>query len=629
MDAALDWLDEDQILFGVGPAVRGLAELLRSAPDDDRAGRDGYLNDRHGDGSGRVDFQLGPVHRSAFPVGPDEVRFVATNGLRLIRVDRVPVVVFARDFRGDSHGDSRGDTGVRVEVLAADLPAARSALEKIDAAVWAVSSLRGRVVSFRTATSGLYTVQSPSTLQSPSTQHSPSALPRPPALPHPVIDFVERPGLTADDVVLPAGRLTRVESIVLGMTQNAAGLRAAGQHLSRSVLLHGPAGSGKTHTVRYLLSQSPETTAFILPGTFLSSLRAGDSPTDATYVDATHADSMHGAARREDGAAGFIRQVLATARQLTPAIVVLEDVDLIDAGHAADDADRSGLAHVLDALDELRDDEDADIAVILTTRDAAAIQQALARRPRVIDLALEVPQPDVGERERLLARSARALPVTAAGLRTAAEAAVATPGSFPRHAVRSAVLGALSQGAEVDDARLLSAVRALMAERYELRTASPEATGDDRGPTATEPHESSEPSEWPWPDGTVAEVRGAGDVLAVLRAREGQRDSFGADGAFRSGHHEANPGGDGGLGGDHGLGGGVGSADHGLGGGAGFDDGGLGGGRGFDDDDPGEGDGLDGGDGLDHGGRDVEVIDDLDDGLSGEDLLDLDLDDED
>lgn len=627
VDAALDGLDEDQAVCGVGPGCLGsLAELLADRSEECRPGS---------------------VQRSAFPVGPDEVRWVATNALRLVRVGGDPVVVFAYGTHGAAahgsasrggvsdggaahHNVSRGEPGVRVEVLAADPAAARSVLAAIDAAVVADSSLRGRVVSFRAPHSvssshpSAEAFPQPRSAAVPQPRSAAVLQPNPPAntQPNPAIDFHERPGLVADDVVLPTGHLARVEATVLGISRNAAGLRAAGQHLPRAVLLHGPPDSGKTHTVQYLLSQSPDTTVFILPGAVLRDMRAGGL--------------------QRGRSAGFIRQVLATARQLTPAIVVLEDVDLVAADHGicgdhhADDCQRPGLAEVLDALDEMVDDEDVDLTVILTTHRIEAIEQALALRPGLIDLALEVPLPDADLRERLFARSARALPVTSAGVRTAAEAAVATPGSFPRQVVRRAVLDALSADAEVDDARLVSAVRALMAERAELRTATSRKTARDhwssvKGAVGSEPgaagpglRESSEHSDGSWAEGSAAEVRGAGDVLAVLRAREGRRDSFGAEGAFGvSGRHGDGPGGGGGLDGDHGLGEGAGVGDDGLGGSGGVGGHSFGGGDGFEDD------GLDGGDGLDRGGHDVEVIDDLDDGLSGEDLLDLDLDDED
>lgn len=543
VDVALDGLDEDQTLRGVAPdGVSSLAELLASRSEE---------------------YQLGPVQRSTFPVGPDEARCVATNALRLVRIGGTPVVVFA-------HSAHR-EPGVRVEALAADPAASRSVLAGIDAAVVSDSSLRGRVVSFRTAHTFPSSLPSSTAFSSPPNSTAFTG-------PRPMIDFLERPGLVADDVVLPTGRLARVEAVVLGMSRNAARLKANGQHLPRGVLLYGPPGSGKTHTVRYLLSQSPATTAFILPGACLGSMRAGDMG--------------------QVGSAGLIRQVLVTARHLTPAIVVLEDVDLVADGrdayghdaaadhdaaalHDAVDRGHSGLAEVLDALDELDDDEDTDIAVILTTHRVEAIEHALALRPGLIDLALEVPLPDVDLRERLFVRSARALSVTSTGVRTAAEAAVATHGSFPRQAVRRAVLEALSVGAEVDDARLLAAIRALMAEREELRTAtSQKAARDQRS-----------------------------SVEGVLDSDDGLDRDVGVD--------------------DGGPGSGVGVDNDGLGGGVGVGDDGLGSGVGFENEGLDGGDGRDGGDGLDGGGHGAEATDDLEDGLSGEDLLDLDLDDED
>src|SRR5690606_24239533 len=131
-----------------------------------------------------------------------------------------------------------------IEVLTADPALSRRVLAALDAAIVNESGLRGQIVSF--------------TMPS---MHSPDG--------QPGLVFHERPALTAEDAILPAGRLERIRGTVLGMSEDAAHLRAAGQHLSRGVLLYGPPGTGKTHTVRYLLSQAPETTAFILQGSSL------------------------------------------------------------------------------------------------------------------------------------------------------------------------------------------------------------------------------------------------------------------------------------------------------------------------------------------------------------------------
>ena len=75
----------------------------------------------------------------------------------------------------------------------------------------------------------------------------------------------------------------------------ASALRSAGQHLKRGLLLYGPPGVGKTHTVRYLVGELTDTTIVQLSG-----------------------DTLHA-----------IKEACSIARTLQPAMIVVEDVDLI------------------------------------------------------------------------------------------------------------------------------------------------------------------------------------------------------------------------------------------------------------------------------------------------------------
>ena len=120
-------------------------------------------------------------------------------------------------------------------------------------------------------------------------------------------------------------------------------LRAAGQHLKRGVLLYGPPGTGKTHLVRHLLSQTEGTTAVLLSGRTLDLLNI------ATTL----------------------------ARPVQPAIVVLEDCDLV-AEHRGGRTN-AALFETLEAMDGLA--ADADITFILTTNRADLLERALVERP--------------------------------------------------------------------------------------------------------------------------------------------------------------------------------------------------------------------------------------------------------
>ena len=59
--------------------------------------------------------------------------------------------------------------------------------------------------------------------------------------------------MTEDDLILPADTFADVRRQVVGVARNSERLRASGQHLKRGLLLYGPPGVGKTHTVRYLV----------------------------------------------------------------------------------------------------------------------------------------------------------------------------------------------------------------------------------------------------------------------------------------------------------------------------------------------------------------------------------------
>jgi hypothetical protein len=234
-----------------------------------------------------------------------------------------------------------------------------------------------------------------------------------------------------DAVILPDGTLERLERHALGIAEHAERLRAAGRHLKRGVLLHGPPGTGKTLSVNYLLGAMAGRTTILLTGRGL----------------------------------GLIEQALAIARDLAPATVVFEDVDLV-AGERTMPGDSSILFELLNQMEGLA--EDADLLFLLTSNRADVLEPALAARPGRVDLALEIPLPDAAARARLLALYAGGIALDAETGRDAVARTESVSGAFIKELMRQAALGATRDGREPAPADVTAALDDLLADRSAL-----------------------------------------------------------------------------------------------------------------------------------------------------------------
>ena len=224
-----------------------------------------------------------------------------------------------------------------------------------------------------------------------------------------VLTFAGPPGLTRDDVVLPAATLDRVERHALGVAEHRQALLGVGQHLKRGLLLYGPPGTGKTHTTRYLLGQMTGYTRLVLTG---RSLVAVGAVTDL-------------------------------ARALLPAVIVLEDVDLVAEERSRGPASSPILFDLLDAMDGAA--PDADLLFLLTTNRADLLEPALAARPGRVDVAVEIALPDAPARERLLRLYGQNVPMalTEQDVQLAVERTDGTTASFLKELIRRSVLESL------------------------------------------------------------------------------------------------------------------------------------------------------------------------------------------
>jgi hypothetical protein len=225
------------------------------------------------------------------------------------------------------------------------------------------------------------------------------------------IVFLERPSLDPGDLVLPDGVLERIERHVLGPSRHREALVASGRHLSRGLLLWGPPGTGKTHTVRFLTGRASDATVVLLSG----------------------------------GALGMVGAFAGLARRLAPALVVLEDVDLVAQERTYGPFGSSPvLFELMNEMDGLGDD--ADVAFVLTTNRPDALEPALAARPGRIDLAVELPLPDDDARRRLLELYGRGLHLELADPDDLVRRMSGVTASFVKELLRRAALAAAEAG---------------------------------------------------------------------------------------------------------------------------------------------------------------------------------------
>jgi hypothetical protein len=249
------------------------------------------------------------------------------------------------------------------------------------------------------------------------------------------IHFHRLPKIARDNIILPEGLLARIERQTLGFGRHSSRLLAANRHLKRGLLLHGAPGTGKTFTAMYLAAQSGDRTVLLLTGRGL----------------------------------GLIEQSCGLARTLQPAIVILEDVDLV----AEERTRREGCAapllfELLNEMDGLADD--ADILFLLTTNRPDILEPALAARPGRIDQAYEIPLPDKACRSRLFELYGRGLTLQVAERERFLDRTQGASAAFLRELMRKAALFAADEGPEMvlSDRHLDDALHELVVQGGDL-----------------------------------------------------------------------------------------------------------------------------------------------------------------
>jgi hypothetical protein len=291
-----------------------------------------------------------------------------------------------------------GEAGLRLEVIAPDQAAGERFIADIRALMNEHNVFRGKVLALKGGDEMMH---------------------RGMAVEFPAVESVSR-----DQIVLPEGVLDVVDLHTIEFAKQAQALRDSGRHLRRGLLLHGPPGTGKTLSTSYLITRLEGRTVVILTGPAL----------------------------------GLVGDACAIARDLQPAMVVLEDVDLVAQERTAMGYGATSLLfRLLNEMDGIG--EDADVIFVMTTNRADLLEPALAARPGRVDQAVEFPLPDAEARSRLLDLFGRGLDLALADRATVVAKTDGVSPAFLRELVRKAALHAARAGSpRVEDAHFREAL---------------------------------------------------------------------------------------------------------------------------------------------------------------------------
>ena len=240
---------------------------------------------------------VGPLQYDEIDVGEAMAARCLKRGLWLARAPETAFAVMASPAERFGHCE-----GLRLEIAVppgdAGASFSRAFLEEMERLIYQAGSYRGKVLSLEAGAG--YTGKGGS------------------------IKVHRLHRVSREEVILPEATLRLLERNVHRFLQQRERLHGLGLAVKKGLLFYGPPGTGKTHTIHYLASQLPDHTTLLIT---------------AEQV-------------------GLLDEYFQLARFLQPAMVVIEDVDLI--ARAREEMRSAGeeslLNKLLNEMDGLRED---------------------------------------------------------------------------------------------------------------------------------------------------------------------------------------------------------------------------------------------------------------------------------
>lgn len=173
---------------------------------------------------------------------------------------------------------------------------------------------------------------------------------------------------TWDDVVFPEVIKEDIRKNLLNLIDSREIYHKNGLQLKRGLIFSGVPGCGKTQTFKVLCNQTDWTVLWVSP-------------------------------KHLERGAKSIAQIVTLAKELSPTIMLLEDIDLYG-GDRASNHNPALLGEMMNQLDGVQDN--TDIITIATTNNKEVLEKALLDRPGRFDKVIDFPLPDEAERLKML-----------------------------------------------------------------------------------------------------------------------------------------------------------------------------------------------------------------------------------
>lgn len=229
--------------------------------------------------------------------------------------------------------------------------------------------------------------------------------------------FQTPPNVNDDTIVLEDSMRELIEWSVIDFHRRREELIAAGLPGRRGILFYGPPGTGKTYTCKYIAHRLPDATTIVVSGKDL----------------------------------GHIRHICQIARQFQPALVILEDIDLVFSSRESN-MFSPALGDLFDELDGFQADDA--VIFLLTTNAIDRVEAAIKDRPGRVSQCIYLGPPNAELRRRYLLALLARYPAAQINLEPVIKRTEGTSQAFLKEMVARAVQLATAEQPTLDNAQL-------------------------------------------------------------------------------------------------------------------------------------------------------------------------------